>query len=61
MAPLWLMCRSWARYVETQRHPATARRLAHLEGMVDAGAPDTRAAISEIARIQAWADAELDD
>lgn len=61
LGPLWLFCRSWAQFVEIHRHPDVARRHEELLAMVEQGHPDTRKAITEISRILAWADEELDE
>ncbi|MEV2274151.1 DUF6247 family protein [Nocardiopsis sp. NPDC049922] len=59
LGPLWLFCRSWAQFIEVERHPDIARRQAELLAMVEDRHPDAREAISEISRILAWADARL--
>lgn len=61
IGPLWLFCRSWAQFIEVERHPAVARRRSELLALVDSGSPETKEAVSEISRIQAWADARLDE
>ncbi|MUL43306.1 hypothetical protein FZ103_19400 [Streptomonospora sp. PA3] len=59
LSPLHLFCFSWAHFIEIERHPATARRLAELENMVGTGHPDTRSAVQEISRILRETDAAL--
>ncbi|MFL1427215.1 MULTISPECIES: hypothetical protein [unclassified Nocardiopsis] len=61
IGPLWLFCRSWAQFIEVERHPAVARRQNELLALVDSGSPDAKEAIAEISRIRAWVDAKLDE
>ncbi|GAA1763505.1 DUF6247 family protein [Streptomonospora arabica] len=59
LGPLHVFCYRWVRFVEIERRPATARRLAELEHIVDTGHPDTDSAVKEISRILSDVDAAL--
>ncbi|MDA0566609.1 hypothetical protein LG943_20170 [Streptomonospora sp. S1-112] len=59
VGPLRVFCASWAMYVEIQRFPLRAQRLAALEHMVDTGHPDTRSAVREIAELLREASEDL--
>ncbi|GAB2492722.1 hypothetical protein [Nocardiopsis aegyptia] len=60
IGPLWLFCRSWAQKVQVQRYPDVARRLDEMVARVEQGHSESIEALTEVSRILAWADAELD-
>jgi hypothetical protein len=58
LAPLRAFVHSWAVFVAIERHPERAARLRELERTVDGTEQDPTAAIDEIQRIRAAAEAE---
>ena len=58
-APLRTFVHTWGVFVAIQRYPSRAARLRHLEEMVSAGEAEPTAAVAEIRKIHADAEAEV--